>query len=468
MKTIIKGNISVKKLLGKQKIHNVEYRLMKYSLCTKCSDGTLLHNTITGHLVLLNAEESSIINNSLPTMYSESIVDLIEDYFLVPISYNEKATVDSLRLIMRKLFTPKGVNGYTIMTTTNCNARCFYCYQSNYSHINMTKETADRLLVYMLEHKGQDALHIQWFGGEPLMGLSIIDHISNLLVQKGVDFSSSMISNGYLFTEDIIERAVKIWKLRNIQITLDGTEQIYNCTKSYVFAEDNPYRRVIRNINLLLDKEVFVGIRLNLDQHNADNLMMLIEDLNRLIPNKKQLNIYTHVIYENEGYAPILRNKKESIILYNKQLQINKKLIEDGLTRQLNSLPTIKYRSCMADNPRSMLVYPDGRLYKCEHVIEGDEFGHINSSLIDESKISKFDIPSKMEMCKDCVIYPSCLILNECDGIKDRNTATCQFEVQSKTMALEYQYYRHLSPDDKSYLEGVFIEEESHINSINC
>lgn len=463
MKTIVAARKDVAKLLGKQRLKNTSYRLMKFTLQAKCEDGLLLHNCITGQLILLTSQEASALDD-LPTTPDQNIVSLIEDHFLVPIEYDEKATVDNLRLLMKKLFTPKGINGYTIMVTTNCNARCFYCYQANFPHINMTEETADRLVKYMIQHKGSDPLRIQWFGGEPLVGIARIDQISAALRKQGIEFTSSMISNGYLFTEAVIERAVRDWKLKNIQITLDGTEEIYNRTKAYRSAEKSPYKRVLRNIILLLNYGVYVGLRLNLDQHNEEDLVKLIAEVKRLIPNKEHLNVYAHVIYEDEGYAPIARSSDEREELYRKQLQINKLIIDEGLSRIHLSLPSIRYRSCMADNPRSMVVYPDGYLYKCEHTVKDDEFGHIDELKKDESKIIKYSVPSSLKICETCQLYPSCYILAECDGLKDRNITICGFDVTQKAAGLAQSYHKYQTKREMSKSK---MKEEPDV-SINC
>jgi radical SAM protein with 4Fe4S-binding SPASM domain len=431
-------------------------------LCEKYEDGVLLHNCITGCTVFLSRIESEFLN-TMPTGYLEEITPLIERYFLVPVDYDEKATVDTLRKMMCRLFTPKGINGYTIMTTTNCNARCFYCYQANYRHINMTKETAEHLVKYMVEHKGTDALRLQWFGGEPLVGIARIDQISEELQNLNIEFTSSMISNGYLFTEEIVRRAKESWKLKNIQITLDGTEEIYNRTKAYVTEDGNPYKRVLRNISLLLEQGIHVGVRLNLDQHNGEDLHKLIGEIDRLIPDKKNLNVYAHVVYENEGYAPIARNEVDNEDLYRRQFDLNKAIFEAGLcSRYYSSLPSLKYRSCMADNPRSVIVYPDGSLYNCEHTAEGDSFGHIDSDDRDESVLARFMVPSDLEICPDCPLYPSCLILKECEGLKSRNAITCKYEINMKSWAMKHHYQDHLSSkvSDKTGEDSMAGQEE--------
>ena len=68
-----------------------------------------------------------------------------------------------------------------------------------------------------------------------------------------------MISNGYLFNDDTIKEAKEEWQLTKVQITLDGTEQIYNRCKAYIYKDVNAYRRVIGNIHLLQDADIHVN-----------------------------------------------------------------------------------------------------------------------------------------------------------------------------------------------------------------
>ena len=97
------------------------------------------------------------------------------------------------------------------------------CYESNLPHINMEETTAKRLVEYMIENKESNTLRLHWFGGEPLVGISRIDQICEELTKSEIKFHSTMTSNGYLFTEPIVKRAVDAWKLDSVQITLDGT-----------------------------------------------------------------------------------------------------------------------------------------------------------------------------------------------------------------------------------------------------
>ena len=442
MKTIVEGKSNIEKLLGKQKVHNVQYRLMKYLLRTKCEDGELLHNVITGRMVLISNNEVSIIE-SLPSFSTEEMVSLIESFFLVPVDYNEATTVDKLRVLMKKLFIPKGINDYTVFTSTNCNARCFYCYQSDYPHINMSTPLSDRVSEFMIENKGKGPLRISWFGGEPLIGINCIDHICDRLLNEKVDYLSTMISNGYLFNEEIVERACKKWNLKSVQITLDGMEDVYNATKRYTVSDASPFKRVLNNIRLLLDKDVQVNIRLNLDQHNQDDLNELIDYLLDTFGSFRNLGIYVHVLYENKGFSPIKRDEIACRSLYEAQIKLDRKIIRSGFARKNIPLPHLNLNSCMADNSNAIVIYPDGRLFNCEHIIKEDEVGNVSLSSDELFDNTMFWDTANNDRCHNCPLRPSCLILQKCEGLKDRNDLVCDFDIEMRTLSLlkHYQDY---------------------------
>ena len=440
MKTIIEGKESVCKLLGKQRLKSgTQYRLMKYLLRAECEDGVLLHNVITGQLVLLSLEEAQALEK-LPAELTEIMTELIEDHFLVPISYDEKTIVDNLRILLGKLATSDGINNYTILTTTNCNARCFYCYESNYHHINMSEQTADRLFNHMIQYKGKGKLLLEWFGGEPLIGINRIDQICNNLKMRNIKFESGITTNGYLFTQEIVGRIGNDWNLTHAQITIDGTEDIYNKTKAYVSAKGSPYKKVIRNIRLLLEYGINVAIRLNLDRHNFEDLRALIDELKMTFFNFPNLIIYVHVTFRGNGFCPIERSDSEEAELYCRQVELNRYIEEIGFSKANNRLPSLNLHSCTADNARSLIVYPDGSLYRCEHLNEEDKIGHIESFDGKELGLAKFRETTVRDACYSCPLYPKCILLKRCPGKEYRNDSTCEYDIQTYLSSIKNRY----------------------------
>ena len=104
------------------------------------------------------------------------------------------------------------ITGYTIFPTTDCNARCFYCFELGRSRIKMSIETAQKVVQYIKAHCGGKKVNISWFGGEPLFHQEAIDTICDGLRAEGVEFASTMVSNGYLFKLPLTERKPYIIK----------------------------------------------------------------------------------------------------------------------------------------------------------------------------------------------------------------------------------------------------------------
>ena len=227
MQFIIPTTSLVEQIVGRQKrTDGQSYRLMTYVVQQPVDDGVLLYNTLTCSLVLLTPDEAADITAQQ---------ELIDRWFLVPQEHDDQKLCRQVRQ-MAALLKPaaKAITGYTILTTTGCNARCFYCYEKGTKPVTMTAETVDKVVRYIVKHRGDEKVKISWFGGEPLVNAKVIDQICTELREQGVPFRSTMISNGYLFDADKVQRAKDLWQLRSVQITLDGTEQTYNRVKDYV------------------------------------------------------------------------------------------------------------------------------------------------------------------------------------------------------------------------------------------
>ena len=247
MQIITNAKESVLTILKRFRKAGASYRLMKYCMEEEVEDGVLLFNLLTREMVLLNREER------------EGILEdrsMRERWFVVPEDTNEKELVDLVRWMSNARKKPlETITRFSIFPTTDCNARCFYCFEKGCSRIHMSQETAQKVVGFVKTRSGGQKAHLAWFGGEPLFNQSAIDTICQGLAQEGVEYYSTMVSNGYLFDEETVRKAVGSWDLKNVQITLDGTEKVYNRSKAYIYQEGSPYQVVMGNIQRLLDAE---------------------------------------------------------------------------------------------------------------------------------------------------------------------------------------------------------------------
>ncbi len=252
-----------------------------------------------------------------------------------------------------------------------------------------------------------------------------------------------MISNGFLFDEETVNKCVDLWNLERVQITLDGTEEIYNKVKAYVNPKENPYQRVLRNIDLLISRKILVNIRLNVGLHNTEDIRVLIEELGERYSGHQHVSVYLNMLYDGMGYEPVRRSFEEDIAL--------RKVIE-GLTDQLKKkklfhnkqkAPSMQVRQCIADNPHSVVVQPDGGFCRCEHETVQDSYGNLDEGILDPQKPIRWtEAIERSDHCDQCPMYPACYLLRYCINSNKKCVQEMRnifFETQKQSILKMYQ-----------------------------
>ena len=432
MRIIIPTTPKFEQIVGRQKRADGQcYRLMTYVVQQPVADGLLLYNTLTCSLVLLTPDEATDLTAQQ---------ELIDCWFLVPQEHDDQKLCRQVRQ-MATLLKPaaKAITSYTILTTTGCNARCFYCFEQGTKPVTMTTKTASKVVRYIVTHRGDEKVKISWFGGEPLVNVKVIDQICTELREQGVPFRSSMVSNGYLFDTDKVQRAKDLWQLKRVQITLDGMEQTYNRVKDYVYRGVNAFERVLKNIGLLTTAGIHVSIRLNVDKHNIGEMAELVELLHQHFGTNEHLTVYSHELFGE-------RDPEDNAALFAQRMLLEQQIAAYGYNPQQELQRDIKLNLCMADNDGSVVIAPDGHLGKCEHYIDSEFFGNLDSEERDKAILRKFkEHSADIEACSTCFYYPQCYRLVMCDddsGCTLENRKEHQYET---TKAMKYEYERYLS-----------------------
>ncbi len=411
MRKIFNENQIILQIIGKQKIDKDNYRLSSFCLKRKIDNKTLIYNNLTKQFLLLTNDEANLLKTT-NIKYNPLLDELILNWVLVPIGYDELKLCDDLYNTLQCFENHKDITTYTILTTTACNARCFYCYEKGISTITMTDDIAHEVAKYITEKSARKSVYIKWFGGEPLCNQRSIDLICKFLTENNIKFECGMISNGYLLDETVISKAIENWNLKNIQITLDGTEKVYNETKNYKTTDNNsPFIKVINNIKSALKYNLKIKIRLNLTEKNSKDLWELVEWLNNDIVDKTGISIYCAPIYDFEH----VRSDYETDLLLKNYISVEKKIFESGFSRcKLEEYNTFK-RGCMADRDNAVVIAPNGNLSKCEHFTEGKNVcGSIYKEEINQEVISYWKSREVIEECRTCVGYPTCGGLSHC------------------------------------------------------
>lgn len=415
MITIIKEPPFVSNVLGHQNINtSANYRPLNYLIYTFCSDGVLVYNTLTKKLLLLNEQEYNILKAG--GNYSLAMDLFIKSYFLVPIDFDESKTFDQLKHIFKLLDHGDYINSFIILPTTDCNARCFYCCENGQKRINMSSQTAIDSAEFITKKSKGNNVSITWFGGEPLYNVAPINLISQKLHENHINFTSNMISNGFLFSKDLIQTAKKLWNLKSVQITLDGTSDIYNKTKSYIYKNEiNPFGRVINNIALLADFEIKVIIRLNMDLFNMADLYSLVDYLWCTFGDNKLIKIYVRLLFDNTSKLQINRTNKQRESLYKEYQKFEDYIYSKGLLHSQKIHSVYTSNTCIGTNRHGTIIMPSGELGLCDLRTDDYHYGNIYDGITNQSIIDSFLIEKeRVNSCKTCPILPNCFRLKEC------------------------------------------------------
>lgn len=429
-----------------------QYKLSKYTVITEYDEGYLLFHTITWSMFYLSKEEYENILNIERFKKLHIVLDeLVDENPIAEAVYIKRTQAPEMP-------TYDNVHSFVIFTTTYCNARCFYCYENGLKPIYMNLKTAENVCSFIKKRvKDGEEVTISWFGGEPLLNTNIIDYIVDNLKESGRIVRGNLITNGYLLNDKILSKAINDWNLAYIQITIDGTEKIYNETKNYRNKDTNPFQVVMNNIESILnDGRIPVYIRLNVSDKNIDDIRDLIMILEKRFEKwmGDNLSIYVAVLFQiscsayedyPEGFEEEMKKLyKDFPELFNEEENRLMKRQKDG--------------HCMGDGG-GLSIYPNGKLSPCEHWDNTNVLGDVVSG------ITNFDIVKEWwskggETSKKCFEYgcpliPTCRHYLKCDA-----TVPCQTEItfleknkrMKKRVAATFEYYlkkRHEERESK-------------------
>jgi uncharacterized protein len=397
----------------------------------------------------IQISDLNILEDSFKTM-------LFENHFLIDKSFDERSIIRKREQNIKKSFYDKKKITLTLIPTNSCNLDCIYCFEGEKQHKGLAKEEIFDSLIDRLEKeiitKDCVSLYVTWYGGEPTMGMKIIDKYTPLLLnlteQKGLVYGASMITNGILLNAEKWEILSKN-KITKVQITIDGNEQTHNALRPHVDKRKNSYE-MIMNALQFLPNNIDVTIRINCDKKVVRSLTGLLQDLDHrgIWPHKAKqikLKVARMIDYPNSriNKSDILTEREFMDISENFRVQLYQyacgwagdKNIK--LPKLLFRYPDLSSFFCATTHyPYGFAMDQYGFLYKCWNYVNEPKhrLHHIDSSyreifknhqclkLLNYSKLSHED-------CMECKFLPVC-------------NSNCPFDrLDNRKQCCEWKYY---------------------------
>lgn len=354
---------------------------------------------------------------------TESEVDLLNGTgLIVNSSINE---LHMLKAMHTDLINANKLN-LIIMTTGQCNFRCKYCYE-DFKQQAMDARTQKALLKLIQKQLNTfSQISIEWFGGEPLMGLNVIKSLMPSIVQmcnnKKASFRSGMTTNGYMLSPVVFDELYNL-RIFDYQITLDGAREQHD--KQRVLANGSGTYDVIVN-NLLYIKnnkdkypKANIVIRVNITADIAQHLEDFLAFCKINFSGDRRFSVLFKEAGDLGGDSNSLFKETKLLKNYSNLIDVLKKHnVYDSTDIDINSaIDSITPLSsvCYASFKNSYVIGPTGDLYKCTVHFNNDEnkIGTLTDNgdmAIDRYKHSLwyFGPTKNVKKCDNCKFLPVC------------------------------------------------------------
>jgi uncharacterized protein len=308
----------------------------------------------------------------------------------------------------------------------SCNFGCSYCYQSEYSNKEGSEnwhEITNAFFQYISKEFSSHSKYLTLFGGEPLLNSPLqkekIKYFLSLAQKHNLEVA--IVTNGYYLEEYL--PILANYSIREIQVTLDGTENMHN-NRRYLKNGGKTFDKIVSGIEAALKHKLNINLRVVTDRENINNL----PDLARFCIDKgwtKSTNFKTqigrnyelHYCQQNQGYLftrlelykalyKLIQKYPEIEEFHKPAFSISKFLWENG------ELPQPLFDACPACKTEWAFDYT-GNIYSCTATVgKSDEslgtfYPEVN---LDTNKVLKWeerDVVSIMH-CKDCNLQLAC------------------------------------------------------------
>jgi len=260
----------------------------RYNFVVLIEEGCLLYNSFSGAVLLLNGSDSAVVCELLAsrpravdieTFPDNLLADLFAGNFLVPASFDELQAVRD-RFWEARRETPLAL---TLTTTLDCNLGCYYCYEDR-SEAHLDAASAADVISWVrfrLLASRKKTLHVDWYGGEPLLNYEFIETASPLLQQLchelEVVYSASIISNGTRWPDEV-GAFIQRHKIRQTQISFDGMRDHHDLRRRFrnKGEQASSFDLAVALVDKLLGF-VRVDVRINIDRKNEGDVLPFVE-----------------------------------------------------------------------------------------------------------------------------------------------------------------------------------------------
>ncbi|MBF6300431.1 SPASM domain-containing protein [Nocardia amamiensis] len=357
-------------------IPSFEYKPSRYNIVAWSGSDPgmgdiLIYNSFSSGFVRLTQPAAGIVED----MLSRSSVpqgtpgarELAGLGILIDAAIDELAAVEQLQ--EQYQLTEHSLN-LILMPTEKCIFRCLYCYE-DFAKGRMSDVVMRGVVGLVAKRAAQlQRLRIDWFGGEPLSALPVVERISKEIIEvcsdNGINYSATMTTNGFLLTRETADLCLGL-NIRRYQITLDGTAETHN--KLRVLQNGRPtFDTIVENLMHLSERkdDFSVRIRVNFTPALVAHIPQFLRYMGERFGNDRRFTIWFHPVGRWGGPHDDEIEICDKRAAENFELEFMQTAAENGFQMEAWRQAMQPFGSvCYAADPKSFVIGSDGSVYKC-------------------------------------------------------------------------------------------------------
>jgi radical SAM additional 4Fe4S-binding domain len=256
-------------------------RFSKYNIFSKIkdSDNYFIVNPLTGNADILEPAEAQMLKDF---QEGKAIADPQFEQQLIGEGYiiSEAEENKLYRSKYLDFIDSREEDEVQIFFVPNysCNFACSYCYQDQYQNVTaeLSIEIIDAFFKYIQTEFANRRKYITIFGGEPLLLSAKQKELISYLLKRSneLELDVCIVTNGYTLEEYI--DILKTGKIREIQVTLDGTGSVHNARR-FLKGGQGTFEKIVRGVDACLEHKLNINLRMVIDKENINNLPELAQ-----------------------------------------------------------------------------------------------------------------------------------------------------------------------------------------------
>jgi uncharacterized protein len=387
-----------------------------YNVFFPFEDQYILFNTLRGSIFVVDDEIKNFLEKNEVFSLSEEYKDIFTNNgIIVEDQLNEQ---DAYKLMYERSKYNTASTSLHVITTYNCNLACTYCYEGKgeiecKTADEKTAHCAIQFIKNLTENNNSESLHIELFGGEPLLNMPInllvVKKLSTWCQENNKNFSVNAITNGTLSTEKNVEDLAQY--NCSFLVTLDGPKEIHDRRRIYKNGSGT-FDDIIEGLHRVRDLDLGLMIRINVDEANKEHIIPLFEylkdnDLSNVVISIKSVFKISPACLSYSYCMPDMEGKRVVTSLYTVARSMGFRAEDPEKPSPLGA--------CSAQKASYFTIDPYLRLFKCAILPPYEKncvgtvsikdanpmFNHVNIDFLSRD-------PMIIEPCSTCKLVPVC------------------------------------------------------------